>query len=339
MLKKSQVLALKYRPQVFEDLIGQEIVAQTIFNSIKLNKVPNAYLFNGIRGVGKTTIARIVAKSLNCLNGIDKLCKDDLCENCSAISNSNHIDVLEMDAASKTGVDDVRDLIEFSRYGPTSAKYKIFIVDEVHQMSKAAFNALLKTLEEPPQYLKFIFATTEIKKIPVTIISRCQRFNLNRVSIKVLFDHLKKISKIEDGKISDSAIKLIAKASTGSVRDAISLLDRALVNQHVSEKEVDEDTVRKMLGVADRSKILELLKFIFDGNQKKSITSLRQMIDEGIDVVNLKNDIRKNRIKALVIFLLIMLIAQSILLVPSYYAGWIRADNYYDSKLERRKGY
>ena len=160
MNKNTKVLALKYRPQVFEDLIGQEIVSETILNSIKANKIPNAYLFTGIRGVGKTTIARIIAKTLNCLNGIDKLCKKDLCENCNSISNSNHIDVLEMDAASKTGVDDVRDLIEFSRYGPTSAKYKIFIIDEVHMLSKQAFNALLKTLEEPPEYLKFCLLYT-----------------------------------------------------------------------------------------------------------------------------------------------------------------------------------
>ena len=163
MNNNKKVLALKYRPQTFEDLIGQSLIAETISNSIKAKKSPNAYLFTGIRGVGKTTIARIVAKALNCDKGIENLCKEKNCEHCEAITNSNHIDVLEMDAASKTGVDDVRDLIEFSRYGPTSAKYKIFIVDEVHQMSKAAFNALLKTLEEPPEYLKFIFATTEVK--------------------------------------------------------------------------------------------------------------------------------------------------------------------------------
>jgi DNA polymerase-3 subunit gamma/tau len=173
MNKNTKVLALKYRHSTFEDLIGQDVVAETILNSIKSNKVPNAYLFTGIRGIGKTTTARIVAKSLNCTNGVDNLCKDDLCENCKAISNSNHIDVLEIDAASKTGVDDVRDLIEFSRYGPATAKYKIFIIDEVHMLSKQAFNALLKTLEEPPEYLKFIFATTEIKKIPITVVSRC----------------------------------------------------------------------------------------------------------------------------------------------------------------------
>ena len=177
----SKILALKYRPKIFQDLLGQEVISETIFNSIKIGKTPNSYLLTGIRGVGKTTIARIVAKALNCQNGIQKICKEKMCEHCESITNSNHIDVLEMDAASKTGVDDVRDLIEFSRYGPTSAKYKIFIVDEVHQMSKAAFNALLKTLEEPPEYLKFIFATTEIKKLPVTVVSRCQRFDLHRV--------------------------------------------------------------------------------------------------------------------------------------------------------------
>ena len=193
MINNSTVLALKYRPQVFEDLVGQEIISETLYNSIKFNKSANAYLFTGIRGVGKTTIARIVAKSLNCENSIDKLCKDDFCSHCKSIINSNHIDVLEMDAASKTGVDDVRDLIEFSRYGPTSAKYKIFIIDEVHMLSKQAFNALLKTLEEPPKYLKFIFATTEIKKVPITIVSRCQRFDLSRIKSDQLFQFIKKI--------------------------------------------------------------------------------------------------------------------------------------------------
>ena len=191
MKKNSKILALKYRPKVFEDLIGQEVVAETIINSIKSQKIPNAYLFTGIRGVGKTTLARIVAKSLNCSKGFEQLCKNDLCENCKAITNSNHIDVLEMDAASKTGVEDVRDLIEFSRYGPTSSKFKIFIIDEVHMLSKQAFNALLKTLEEPPEYLKFIFATTEIKKIPITVVSRCQRFDLSRIKSTELFKFIK----------------------------------------------------------------------------------------------------------------------------------------------------
>ena len=195
-----------------------------------------------------------------------------------------------MDAASRTGVDDVREIIESSRYKPTSGKYKIFIIDEVHMLSRQAFNALLKTLEEPPSQLKFIFATTEVRKIPVTIISRCQRFDLHRVPIKVLFDHLKKISKIENGKISDTALKLIAKAAEGSVRDSLSLLDRALVSQHIVEKEIDDAFIRKMLGIADRSKILELLKLIFHGDQKKSIEQLRKMIEEGIEPVNFIND-------------------------------------------------
>ena len=232
MNNNSKVLALKYRPKTFKDLIGQEIVAKTIYNSIKNNRSANAYLFTGIRGVGKTTIARIVAKSLNCLKGIEELCSEDLCENCKAISNSNHIDVLEMDAASKTGVSDVRDLIEFSRYGPANAKYKIFIIDEVHMLSKQAFNALLKTLEEPPEYLKFIFATTEIKKIPVTVVSRCQRFDLSRVNSVDLFNFIKEVKNKEKGKINDEALKLIVKISEGSVRDALSLLDRALLNQN-----------------------------------------------------------------------------------------------------------
>ena len=230
MITNSKVLALKYRPQSFSDLIGQEVVAETITNSIKANKIPNAYIFTGIRGVGKTTVARIVAKSLNCLNGVGDVCKDQLCKNCESITNSNHIDVLEMDAASKTGVDDVRDLIEFSRYGPTSAKYKIFIIDEVHMLSKQAFNALLKTLEEPPNYLKFIFATTEIKKIPVTVVSRCQRYDLSRIKSDQLFDFLKDIAKKEKGLISDEALKLIVKISEGSVRDSLSLLDRGLMS-------------------------------------------------------------------------------------------------------------
>ena len=289
MLKKSQVLALKYRPQVFEDLIGQEIVAQTIFNSLKLNKVPNAYLFNGIRGVGKTTIARIAAKALNCKNGIEKLCKNNFCENCEAIANSNHIDVLEMDAASKTGVDDVRDLIEFSRYPPTTAKFKIFIVDEVHQMSKAAFNALLKTLEEPPDYLKFIFATTEIKKIPITVVSRCQRFDLSRVKSKELFEYIKKIKDLETGKATDEVLKLIVKISEGSVRDALSLLDRALISKSDGQ-ELDFNNAQKIFGYFDKSSLIELFKNLFEGNEENVIRIYRSIYDKGVEPKIFLND-------------------------------------------------
>ena len=289
---KHKILALKYRPKNFEELIGQDAIVQTIVNSIKLDKLPNAYLLTGIRGVGKTTTARLIAKAINCKKNFilkEKCNSNEYCH-CEEIRNSNHLDVLEMDAASRTGIDDVRELIESSRYNPTSAKYKIFIIDEVHMLSRQAFNGLLKTLEEPPPHLKFIFATTEVKKIPVTIISRCQRFDLHRVSIEILFDNLKKISKIENGKISDGALKLIAKAAEGSVRDSLSLLDRTLVDQHITEKEIDEPFVRKMLGIANRSKILELIHYIFQGDQKKSIKQLREMINEGIEPANLLND-------------------------------------------------
>ena len=287
-----KILALKYRPKNFEELIGQDAIVQTIVNSIKLDKLPTAYLLAGIRGIGKTTTARLIAKAINCKKDFiqEEKCKSDEFCHCKEISNSNHLDVLEMDAASRTGIDDVRELIESSRYNPTSAKYKIFIIDEVHMLSRQAFNGLLKTLEEPPPHLKFIFATTEVKKIPVTIISRCERFDLHRVSIKILFDNLKKISKIENGKISDGALKLIAKAAEGSVRDSLSLLDRTLVDQHITEKEIDEPFVRKMLGIANRSKILELIHYIFQGDQKKSIKQLREMINEGIEPANLLND-------------------------------------------------
>ena len=289
MIKNNKILALKYRPQIFEDLIGQDIVADTILNSIKNNKIPNAYLFTGIRGVGKTTTARIIAKSLNCSNGIDKVCKDNLCENCNSISNSNHIDVLEMDAASKTGVDDVRDLIEFSRYGPTSAKYKIFIIDEVQMLSKQAFNALLKTLEEPPEYLKFIFATTEIKKIPITVVSRCQRFDLSRVKSVELFNFIKKITEKEKGRISDDALKLIVKISEGSVRDALSLLDRALISQ---ENNVDLSLAetQKIFGYFDKSSLIELFRYIFEGNEKKILEIYRSIYDQGVEPKIFLND-------------------------------------------------
>ena len=289
MNNNSKVLALKYRPIIFKDLIGQEIIAETIYNSIKNNRSANAYLFTGIRGVGKTTIARIVAKSLNCLRGIDQLCTKNLCENCKAISNSNHIDVLEMDAASKTGVDDVRDLIEFSRYGPTTAKYKIFIIDEVHMLSKQAFNALLKTLEEPPEYLKFIFATTEIKKIPVTVVSRCQRFDLARVNSSNLLKFIKEVKDKEKGKIKDEALKLIVKISEGSVRDALSLLDRALLSQN-EKSEIDLKEAQKIFGFFDKSYLINLFKFLFKGDEKEVINIYRSIYNQGVEPKVFLND-------------------------------------------------
>ena len=289
MNNNSKVLALKYRPKTFDDLIGQEVVAETITNSIKADKIPNAYLFTGIRGIGKTTTARIVAKGLNCLNGIENLCKEDLCDNCKSITDSSHIDVLEMDAASKTGVDDVRDLIEFSRYGPTSAKYKIFIIDEVHMLSKQAFNALLKTLEEPPEYLKFIFATTEIKKIPITVVSRCQRFDLSRIKSSELFEFIKNIKEKENGKASDEALKLIVKISEGSVRDALSLLDRALLS--LDEKtELDLNTAQKIFGYFDKSQLINLFELILKGEEEKVINIYRKIYDQGVEPKVFIND-------------------------------------------------
>ena len=289
MNNNSKVLALKYRPQTFDDLIGQEVVAETITNSIKADKIPNAYLFTGIRGIGKTTTARIVAKGLNCLNGIENLCKMDLCKNCKSIAESSHIDVLEMDAASKTGVDDVRDLIEFSRYGPTSAKYKIFIIDEVHMLSKQAFNALLKTLEEPPEYLKFIFATTEIKKIPITVVSRCQRFDLSRIKSSELFEFIKKIKDKENGRVSDEALKLIVKISEGSVRDSLSLLDRGLLSLN-KNTELDLDAAQKIFGYFDKSQLINLFELILKGEEQKVINIYRKIYDQGVEPKVFIND-------------------------------------------------
>ena len=292
---ENKILALKYRPQDFKDLIGQEVMIQTITNAIKINKIPNAYLLTGIRGVGKTTTARLIAKALNCekINNPEIKCSsDNFCITCQEIINSNHIDILEMDAASKTGIDDVRELIENSKYSPTSAKFKIFIIDEVHMLSKQAFNGLLKTLEEPPSSLKFILATTEVRKIPVTILSRCQRFDLKRVSIDQLCKHLKNISIKEKGKITDDAIKLIARTSEGSVRDSISLLDRALIFQSINEnKVVEEQNVREMLGLADKSKVILLFKEILSGNEKESLNFLKELINDGVDAKNFLNDI------------------------------------------------
>ena len=292
---KNKILALKYRPQEFKDLIGQEVMAQTITNAIKLGKTPNAYLLTGIRGVGKTTTARLIAKALNCQKNDDEkiVCTGEkFCPTCEEIINSNHIDILEMDAASRTGIDDIRELIENSKYSPTSAKFKIFIIDEVHMLSKQAFNGLLKTLEEPPPSLKFILATTEARKIPVTILSRCQRFDLKRVSIEEISKHLKKISTKENGKISNDALRVIARSSEGSVRDAISLLDRALISQSIKDnKMVEEKDVREMLGLADKSKTILLLKEVLEGNDKGALKLLNELIVDGIDAKNFLNDV------------------------------------------------
>lgn len=281
-MNNSKVLALKYRPVIFEDLVGQEIIANTIYNSIKNSKTPNAYLFHGIRGTGKTSIARIIAKGLNCINGIENLCKDNFCENCLQISNSNHLDVIEQDCATATGIDSVRDLIEFCRYPPSSAKFKILILDEIQAMSKAGAQSLLKILEEPPEYVKFIFCTTEIKKILVTMLSRCSRFDLYRVKFNILFKYIKKINLLENGNITDDALKLICKCSEGSVRDALSLLDRALLSCS-KDKLLDLSKAKQIFGQSDKSSLIDLLKSLFSGHEKEAIKIYRSIYNSGIE--------------------------------------------------------
>ena len=276
-------LSLKYRPQSFDEVIGQDVMVQIIKNAIKMDRIPNAYLLTGIRGVGKTTTARIIAKAINCKNSesAEKKC-EGFCH-CEAITNSNHIDVLEMDAASKTGIDDIRELIDSAKYYPTSAKYKVFIIDEVHMLSKQAFNGLLKTLEEPPPHLKFILATTEVKKIPLTIISRCQRFDLRRIKLEEMISFLKKISEKEKAKINEKALMLIAKASEGSVRDALSILDQAISTFNILGEEIIETSVRTMLGIADRSRIIDLVRFVIDGDKAKALADAQEIFDLGAD--------------------------------------------------------
>ena len=282
MSTKTKVLALKYRPQTFDQLVGQKVVAESIYNSIKNNKIPNAYMFLGIRGSGKTSTARIVAKALNCEKGVENLCTQDFCESCKSIIEGNNIDILEIDAASKTSVDDVRELIEFSKYKPSSAKYKIFICDEVHMFSKSAFAALLKTLEEPPDYLKFIFASTEAKKIPVTIISRCQRYDLSRVNSEELFQYLIKIKDLEKGKISNEAIKLIVKLSEGSVRDSLSLLDRAMLVNH-NEKELSLEIAQKIFGYFEKNIVIDLINHILEGDEENTLKVYRNIYNSGVE--------------------------------------------------------
>ena len=283
MSTDKQVLAIKYRPQVFEELVGQNIIVEAIQKSISLDKIPNAFLFTGIRGVGKTTIARILAKSLNCSNKKKNDCLKNQCDNCIQITESRHIDVLEMDAASKTGVDDVRDLIEFSRYGPTSTKYKIFIIDEVHMLSKQAFNALLKTLEEPPKYLKFIFATTEVNKLPVTVLSRCQRFDLMRINFEDMFNFLKDVTSKEKERLNEDILKLIVKISEGSVRDALSLLDRIFLSNNLNSKKLDLKAAQEIFGYFDKSYLLDLVFELLKGNEEKVIELYKNIYNQGIE--------------------------------------------------------
>ncbi len=279
-----RVLARKYRPTTFAELIGQEALVQTLTNAIQSGRLAHAFLLTGVRGVGKTTTARLIARALNCVgpdgSGGATIDPCGVCEHCRAIAEDRHMDVIEMDAASRTGVDDIRELIEGVRYRPTSARTKIYIIDEVHMLSKSAFNALLKTLEEPPEHVKFVFATTEIGKVPVTVLSRCQRFDLRRVDMETLSTHFGQIADAEGARIAPAALHLVARAADGSVRDGLSLLDQAIAH---CEGEIGEDQVRGMLGLADRTQTFELLDFVLRGDAKAALELLDRQYIAGAD--------------------------------------------------------
>ena len=291
MPTKSQVLARKYRPQVFADLIGQDALVRTITNAITQNRLAQAYMLTGIRGVGKTTSARIIAKGLNCIgeDGKGNMTPNPCgkCKHCQDIMNDSHIDVIEIDAASNTGVDNVREIIEGAKYNPVSARYKIYIIDEVHMLSKAAFNALLKTLEEPPERVKFIFATTEIRKVPVTILSRCQRFDLKRIDTDQLSAYLATICNKEKRQFSQEALHLIAKAGDGSVRDSLSLLDQAMT-QLTDNPSVEN--VRNMLGVTDKGSLIELYQAILKADMPRTFELINKQYEAGTNILNLAQD-------------------------------------------------
>ncbi|MCH7957772.1 MAG: DNA polymerase III subunit gamma/tau [Proteobacteria bacterium] len=279
-----QVLARKYRPATFAGLIGQEAMVRTLTNAMTSGRLAHAFILTGVRGVGKTTAARIIARCLNCVgpDGSGGITPEPcgVCEHCRAIAEDRHMDVIEMDAASRTGVDDIRELIDGVRYRPTSARYKVYIIDEVHMLSKHAFNALLKTLEEPPEHVKFIFATTEVRKIPVTVLSRCQRFDLRRIDAETLAAHFKGIVEKEGAKVTDGALAMIVRAADGSVRDGLSLFDQAIAH---CGGEVGEDQVRQMLGLADRTITFDLLDAVMKGDADKALRTLGQQYAAGAD--------------------------------------------------------
>lgn len=278
-----RVLARKYRPQRFSELIGQDAMVTTLGNAIKRDRLAHAFLLTGVRGVGKTSTARLIAKALNCENGptIDPC---GVCEPCVAIAEGRHIDVIEMDAASHTGVDDVREIIEAVRYSAVSARYKVYIIDEVHMLSKNAFNALLKTLEEPPPHVKFLFATTEIQKVPVTVLSRCQRFDLRRISAETLTAHFARIAKAEAVAVDTEALALIARAAEGSVRDGLSILDQAIAHAGQEGAEsVTGEQIRAMLGLSDRGAIRRLFGVLLTGNAQAALAALAEQHDLGVE--------------------------------------------------------
>ncbi len=287
-----QVLARKYRPATFADLIGQDAMVRTLKNAFAADRIAQAFILTGIRGTGKTTTARIVAKGLNCVGpdgtGGPTTEPCGQCEPCIAIAKGNHVDVLEMDAASNTGVNDVREIIDSVQYRAASARYKIYIVDEVHMLSNSAFNALLKTLEEPPAHVKFIFATTEIRKVPVTVLSRCQRFDLRRIEPDVMIDHLRGIAWKEGAQIADDALALIARAAEGSARDAMSLLDQAISH---GAGETTADQVRAMLGLADRGRVMDLFDMIMRGDAAGALSELGAQYSDGVDPMAVLRDL------------------------------------------------
>ena len=292
-----RVLARKYRPQNFTGLIGQEALVRTLRNAFASGRIAHAFMLTGVRGVGKTTTARIIARALNCIGPDGSRTKPTVdpcgqCEPCRAIAESRFVDVQEMDAASRTGIDDIREIIDGTRYGPAGARYKIYIIDEVHMLSKNAFNGLLKTLEEPPPRVKFIFATTEIRKVPVTVLSRCQRFDLRRIDTDVLIDHLAGIAKTENISVETTALALIARAAEGSVRDALSLLDQAIAHQSGEDKpEIDAASVRGMLGLADRSRIFDLFEKVISADIAGAIAGFRSLYADGADPITVMQDL------------------------------------------------
>ena len=287
--KSYKVLARKYRPQNFDDLMGQDVMVQTLKNAFKIDRIAHAYMLTGVRGIGKTTTARLLARALNYKTDLIDKPNIEMSEtgyHCLEIIESRHIDVIEMDAASRTGIADIREIIDSINYSPSSARFKIYIIDEIHMLSKAAFNGLLKTLEEPPSHVKFIFATTEVQKVPLTILSRCQRFDLRRFDNDLVRSLLLKVCSKENVKIDDSVIGLISRASGGSARDSLSLLDQAIALSE-NDEALSEDLIRKMLGLSDQGRIIDLFEYISSGDVEAALEEIRDQVDIGVDPSNL----------------------------------------------------
>lgn len=287
--KSYKVLARKYRPQNFDDLMGQDVMVQTLKNAFKIDRIAHAYMLTGVRGIGKTTTARLLARALNYKTDLIDKPNIEMSEtgyHCLEIMESRHIDVIEMDAASRTGIADIREIIDSINYSPSSARFKIYIIDEIHMLSKAAFNGLLKTLEEPPSHVKFIFATTEVQKVPLTILSRCQRFDLRRFDNDLVRSLLLKVCSKENVKIDDSVIGLISRASGGSARDSLSLLDQAIALSE-NDEALSEDLIRKMLGLSDQGRIIDLFEYISSGDVEAALGEIRDQVDIGVDPSNL----------------------------------------------------